>query len=102
MLCCPEDIDCKNIVNETHSREECCEACEMPCCQECAHHMFAEDPTIPPAALANDMMIYHAPTELYTEKITVMEMLCASVCNTSMLCFTLEQHIGDIGPGMSS
>ena len=91
MLCCPEDLYCKNIIiNESHSRQECCEACEMPCCNECAHHIFAEEPAMPPAALANDMMIYSAPLELYTENITVMEMLCASVCITSMLCFTLD------------
>ena len=35
---------------------------------------------MPPAALANDMMMYVAPIELYTDNVTVMEMLCASVC----------------------
>ena len=45
---------------------------------------------MPPAALADDMIIYYAPTELYAENTTVMEMLCASVCITSMLVFTLE------------
>ena len=62
LLCCPEDLQCKNIMTERHSRQECCEACEMPCCQECAHHIFAEEPGMSPAALANDMMIYYAPT----------------------------------------
>ena len=77
-------------MTESHSRQECCEACERPCCQECAHHIFAEEPGMPPAALANDMIIYSAPTALYIENVTVMEILCASVCVTSMLCFTLE------------
>ena len=45
---------------------------------------------MPPAALANDMMIFYAPSELYTHDVTVMEMICASVCLTSMICFTLE------------
>jgi len=45
---------------------------------------------MPPAALTNDMMIFYAPKELYTMKVTVMEMICASVCLTSMICFTLE------------
>ena len=85
MLCCPEDIDCKNIVNEIHSREERCEACETPCCQECPHHIFAEEPAMPLAALAHDMIIYYAPTEFHTDNITVMELLCASVCIASML-----------------
>ena len=46
---------------------------------------------MPPAALANDMMIFYAPKELYTKKVTVMEMICASVCLTSMICFRLEK-----------
>ena len=49
---------------------------------------------MPPAALANDMMIFYAPRELYTKKVTIMEMICASVCLTSMICFSLEKNIG--------
>ena len=48
---------------------------------------------MPPAALANDMMIFYAPRELYTKKVTIMEMICASVCLTSMICFSLEKNI---------
>ena len=47
---------------------------------------------MPQATLANDMMIYDAPTEIYTDHGTVMEMLCASVCITSMFCVTFEQR----------
>ena len=46
---------------------------------------------MPPAALANDMMIYYAPQILYTEEVTMMEMICASTCLTSMICFSLEK-----------
>ena len=35
-------------------------------------------------------MVFFAPRELYTLDVTVMEMLCASVCITSMITFTLE------------
>ena len=45
---------------------------------------------MPPMALTNDMMVFYAPRELYTMNVTVMEMICASVCFTSMICFTLE------------
>ena len=72
---------------------ECCNACEMPCCQECAHHIFGEEPSTPLAALANDMMIYYAPTELYIENVTVMDMIYASVCVTSTICFTFEKTV---------
>ena len=56
---------------------------------------------MPPAALANDMMIYYGPSEFYTETVTVMEMLCASVCITSMTCFALEKGTEVIMPWMS-
>ena len=91
MLCWPEDFGCKHIENGIHYPNECCDACEMPCCKECTQHIFGDGPSMPPSSLANDMMIYYAPTELYTENVTVMEMLCASVCITSMICFALEQ-----------
>ena len=46
---------------------------------------------LPPCALANDMMVYYAPRTLYSQQVTVMEMICASVCLTSMRCFSLEK-----------
>ena len=49
-----------------------------------------EKPKLPAAALPNDMMRFYAPRELYTESVTIIELLCASVCMTSMICFTLE------------
>ena len=63
-----------------------------PVCKECAKHLDAEDPSLPPASLSDDMMIYDAPTILYANKVTVMDMICASVCVTSMICFTLEKE----------
>ena len=49
--------------------------------------------------LANDLMIFYAPRELYTLNVTVMEMLCASVCLTSMICYTLEAKYRSEKPG---
>ena len=37
------------------------------------------------------MMIYDAPTEMYELNATVTEVICASVCITFMICFTLEK-----------
>ena len=45
---------------------------------------------MPALTLADDLMIFYAPLELYTQNVTVMELICASVCLTSMLCYTLE------------
>ena len=84
-------MQCCKVAGESHSSKECCEDCEAPVCAECWHDVDCDAPSVPPAALANDMMIYYAPTILYREKVTMMEMICASVCVTSMICFTLEK-----------
>ena len=49
---------------------------------------------LPPQALRNDLMIYYGPEELYEDAMTVIEMICASVCITSMICFSLEVKRG--------
>ena len=84
-------MTCCRLDGKSHSSKECCEDCEAPVCSECWLAVNGDAPSLPPAALANDMMIYYAPTILYREKVTMMEMICASVCVTSMICFTLEK-----------
>ena len=93
VLCCPEDIQCIRLgdVPQCHSSKICCEQCRAPICKECANCIFASPPSVPPAGLSNDMMIDYTPSILYTENVTVMEMICASVCITSMITFTFEK-----------
>ena len=51
----------------------------------------------PPArALANDLMIFYAPRSIYEDQMTVMEMICSSVCITSMICFSMEVKYGHL------
>ena len=88
ILCCPEDVQCDNDI--PHGRDTCCARCVAPLCTECEQSLRKRTPELPQAGLTNDMMIYYAPTELYKLNATVMEMICASVCITSMICFTLE------------
>ena len=93
VLRCPEDVQCVRLGDapQCHSSKVCCEQCRAPICRECADCIFARKPSVPPAGLSNDMMIYYAPSILYTENVTLMEMICASVCITSMITFTLEK-----------
>ena len=58
VLCCPEDVICGRLDGHGHSSTECCDDCSAPICKECAHDLDGEVPSLPPAALANDMMIY--------------------------------------------
>ena len=44
------------------------------------------------AALANDMMILCAPRILYERSSALMEMICASVCLTTIVSFNLERN----------
>ena len=88
IVCCPEDRECDH--DGCLQGRQCCSSCRMPLCRECEQALTTTDTWMPPAALANDMMIFYAPRELYTMQVTVVEMICASVCITSMICFTLE------------
>jgi len=88
ILCCPEDRTCE--VPDCQAGRRCCPKCKLPLCRECSSYLKKKTPSVPPAALANDMMVFYEPAELYTHQVTTMELLCASVCLTSMICFTLE------------
>ena len=93
VLCCPEDIQCcrRDSSLRSHAANVSCVDCRAPMCEECATCVFASEPSMPPAGLSNDMMIYYAPPILYKENVSVMEMICASVCITSMISFTLDK-----------
>ena len=93
ILCCPEDRRCVSpLCRRTRTL---CLQCELPLCRECENGMKDSRGRVqlPPASLANDMMIFYAPAVLYKEEVTVMEMICASTCLTSMICFSLEKSI---------
>ena len=75
-LCCPEDVEC---MHHPHAMSRaCCDRMALPICNGCAKDLAK--PALPPAALANEMMIFYAPKEIYTNNVTVVEMICASVC----------------------
>ena len=86
LLCCPEDKHCSSCTDP----RRCCKECQVPICVECATSLAAKPPRMPDAALSNDMMIFYAPVELYSNDVTVFEMICASACITAMICCTLE------------
>ena len=89
IVCCPEYRSCTKP--SCLKGSTCCSQCRLPLCRECEHDLRRlEEPQMPAAALTKDFMIYYAPKELYTKNVSVMEMICASVCLTSMICFTLE------------
>eukprot|EP00959_Pyramimonas_sp_CCMP1952_P130424 2727300-Pyramimonas_sp.AAC.1 len=84
VLCCPEDLRCASGIR--HSENQTCSRCEALLCWECRSGMQGPSggPLLPPAALANDSMTFYYPEELFCGSVTVLEMICASVCVTSM------------------
>ena len=93
VLCCPEDIQCssRGSPSRSHAANVTCIDCQAPICKECATCIYASEPSVPPAGLSHDMMIYYAPSISYKENVTVTEIFCASVCITSMISFTLDK-----------
>ena len=86
LLCCPEDKTCQRRCRP----RTLCSQCWVPLCKSCRVDLVWQSKQ-PAAALSNDMMIYYGPREAYSMEVTVMEMLCASPCLTTMICFSLEQ-----------
>ena len=87
LLCCPEDLRCP--ANPQHSKERVlCEHCEVPLYQDCEKHLV--EGKLPALSLCNDMWTGFAPERLHSEKITVMEMICASPCITTLICMSME------------
>eukprot|EP00438_Fugacium_kawagutii_P017484 Skav217980 [mRNA] locus=scaffold496:402099:408191:- [translate_table: standard] len=88
VVCCPEDKTCRKKCKP----ETLCSQCWVPVCRTCKIDIVSHGRQ-PAAALSNDMMVYYAPRETFSEEVTVMEMLCASPCLTTMICFSLEQKL---------
>ncbi|CAE7431406.1 anks1b [Symbiodinium sp. CCMP2592] len=87
ILCCPEDHRCH--ANPQHpSQHTLCEHCEVPLCRDCAQHL--DNGQLPPLSLCNDMWTGYSPARLHAEKVTVMEMICASPCVTTLVCMSME------------
>ena len=69
-----------------------CTDCEVPVCRQCEDALQQpRGAQMPYAALTNDLMTFYAPTLLYEKQATAMELICASVCLTTMISFTLEK-----------
>ena len=86
LLCCPEDKRCRKGCKP----DRLCSACEIPVCASC-WCAVAHEGAVPPEALSNDMMLFYGPEEIYDQQVTFMEMVCASPCVTTLMCFSLEK-----------
>ena len=99
IICCPEDRRCSRKRCGARGNTVCAE-CEIPICQECENSLEKTSDWVyrePPArALSNELMIFYGPKSMYEDKMIVMEMICSSVCITSMICFSMEVKYGNL------
>ena len=96
ILCCPEDRKCEVCSPE---QETLCSQCEVPLCKQCKKALQRDPPRHPEGALTNDMWTGFVSQIIYDEKVTVVEMICASACIVSLICFTMEVERGGLLQG---
>ena len=90
ILCCPEDRKCEVCSPDC---ETLCDQCEVPLCKRCEQSLQHDPPRHPEGALTNDMWTGFAAQMIYDEKVTVVEMICASVCIVSLICFSMKSNM---------
>ena len=90
VVCCPEDKRCIRKCPP----QQTCPLCEAPICHSCLGALH--EARCPPEALSNDLLVFYAPKEIYQHEVTFMELVCASPCITTMICFSLEKNTGKI------
>ena len=74
---------------EPHSEGQAlCEQCRLPLCSECFEHL--KEAKLPPLSYANDMWTGYGLERIYRQKVTVIELACASPCLTSLVLMSLE------------
>ncbi len=97
ILGCPEDVVCSACPEPpARAPRRFCPRCQISLCQDCKQDLRDHPGRAPAEALTNDLWTGFPPALLYTEEVTVVELICASVCFPSMICFTLEaRYRGD-------
>eukprot|EP00435_Cladocopium_sp_Y103_P006429 s3270_g2.t1 len=88
IICCPEDKECWKRC----PKHKICENCRAPVCHYCRQDLKRQKQA-PTLALANDMLIFYPPRQIYSKEVTFMELVCASPCFTAMACFSLEKKL---------
>lgn len=65
-----------------------CEECEVPVCRQC--HEDLTKAKLPRLSYANEMFTGYGLKRIYTDKVTAMELICASPALTSMILMSME------------
>ena len=96
ILCCPEDRHCDSCSASdlVFNGQTLCPDCRLPTCRECWKDLQAAHR--PHLSLANDLWTGYIPEMIYAEKVTYMELLCASVCHPTIMSIQYECYGWDL------
>lgn len=90
VLGCPEDRVCL----ECRGEGVLCRKCELPVCRDCWQDLKRRKR--PAMALANDLWTGYVPDMIYSQRVTYMELLCASVCHPTIMSIQYECYGWDL------
>ena len=93
ILSCPEDRKCEDCAP---ADKRLCAKCQVPLRKQCKNKLKRDPPLQPEAALTNDMWMGFASPIIAEQKVTVVEMICASACIVSLICFSMEVERGSV------
>lgn len=93
ILCCPEDIRCKQCPS---GAQTLCHACELPICRSCLTRMTQQSYNAVPQALTNDNWVGYPTELLYQHQVRWIEAAAACPVWTSMVCYYLEADRGHL------
>ena len=88
LIGCSQDIKCQNHLR---SAGDVCRNCQIPVCNVCNDALTSSPPTQPCIALANDMWSGFSSEYIYKNNVTYLELLSASPCCVSLICFVLQE-----------
>ena len=95
VLCNGEDRCCRREHTAGRAKELCVD-CSVPLCHACRKDLFARPRMFPVRALSNNLWTGYASPIVTEAQATYMELLVASPCILSLICFTLEVSHGSV------
>jgi hypothetical protein len=93
LIACGEDVQCCDHKHGANMNKLCAK-CEVPLCSECLKSLRAKPAQQPPLGLCNDTWTGYSSDFIYESNVTYLELLCASPCCLSLICFILQNAQG--------
>ena len=87
---CCQDHRCAAQPEHVANKTIACEHCELPVCRQC--HEDLTQAKLPRLSYANEMFTGYGLKRIYKDKVTAMELVCASPALTSMILMSMESR----------